>query len=278
MDVSKGRAMLQDITRSYTIAFTMRSGSTEICNLLARNRLGYPNEWFQKPLPAAEDRPPLDSFAAVVSQYQVEGIFGSKMSPNHRAALDEHLRSAVPGYRQLDDLLPGHRWVWLVRKNKILQAISYCRAEHSNQWASTQSDGTKAGDFPYDFFHILSRLMILQAGDLIWEIYFRERGIEPLIVVYETFFEDLDQQLPRLIDFLGGLPAGRTSVDTCTTYEPQRDEQSSLLRQRFMADLCRMGESSLASELGEPFEKWTRFFVEQQWRTGGGAPGPASEG
>jgi len=270
--------MLQDITRSYTIAFTMRSGSTEICNLLARNRLGDPHEWFQKPPAAAQDTASLDGFAAVVSQHQVNGIFGSKMSHNHRAALDEHLRGPVPGYRQLDDVLPGHRWVWLVRRDKILQAISYCRAEHSNQWHSLQSEGIRAGELPYDFLHILSRLMMVQTGDLAWELYFRERGIEPLVVVYETFFADLDRQLSRLIDFLGGLPAGRTSVDTCTTYEPQRDEQSSLLRQRFIADLCRLGESSLASELGEPLEKWTRFFVERQWRAAGSVPSPASEG
>ena len=99
-------ATLPRITRSFTIAFTMRSGSNEICNLLAKNGLGSPNEFFQNPLPTNQPGLVLESLARIINQHQVDGIFGSKMSHDHRARLDEQLRSAIPGYSRIDDLFP----------------------------------------------------------------------------------------------------------------------------------------------------------------------------
>ena len=254
------------ITRSFTIAFTMRSGSNEICNLLAKNGLGSPSEFFQNPLPTNEPGSVLEGLARIINQHQVDGIFGSKMSHDHRARLDEQLRSAIPGYSRIDDLFPHHRWVWLVRKDKILQAISWCRAEASHQWISGPHDAAKPGEYGYDFFAVLSRTMLIYGGELAWETYFRENSIKPLIVVYEDFFRDLEHQLRGLIDYLGGLPTERASLDTSTTFEIQRNEKSYAVRQRFISDLGRMGEQSMSQELGESLNKWGRFFFEQGWR------------
>lgn len=257
--------MLEDITRSFTIAFTMRSGSNAICNLLARNGLGAPTEWFQSPLAACNGESWLDAFVRLVNEHQAEGVFGSKMSHNHRAALDECLRSAIPGYRRLDEVLPGHRWVWLVRKNKVLQAISLCRAEQSGQWAMTGPDDAKPVDFDYDFFHVLSRIMMIQGGELAWDLYFQQNGIEPFLIVYEDFFQNLDCQLPRLIDYLGGLPPGR-SLDMSEGFVIQRDAMNRALERRFISDFTRVGETSFANEIGEPFDTWVRFFFQKGWR------------
>ena len=258
--------MFPKLVRTFTIAFTMRSGSNEICSLLAKNGLGSPNEFFQNPLPQHPFGVALDSFARVVKQNQIEGVFGSKMSHDHRAALDEQLRSAIPGYHRIDDLLPRHRWVWLVRRDKILQAISWCRAEASNQWISGQSNAVKPEGYGYDFFDILSRTMLIYAGELAWETYFHENSIKPLIVVYEDFFRDLEHQLGKLVDYLGGLPAERTSLDTGATFEIQRNEKSYAIKQRFISDLGRIGERSMAQELGEQLQRWVRFLFEQGWR------------
>ena len=259
--------MFANITRSYTIAFTVRSGSNAICDLLARNGLGAPSEWFQEPPTAQDGQPWLDAFARLINEHQAGGTFGSKMMHDHRARLDERLRAAIPDYRRLDDLLPFHRWLRLVRKDKALQAISLCRAEQSGRWARTESADMASGDYQYDFFHLLSRLMIIQAAEFAWEVYFQQQGIEPLVVVYEDFFQDLDGQLPKLIDYLGGLPPGRISLDTGQSYKIQRDETNYALRQRFISDLSRVGEDSFAQEKGVPKQRWERFFFDQQWRS-----------
>lgn len=235
--------------------------------------MGAPGEWFQKPLNASGDEPWLYTFTSFVSRHQVEGVFGSKMSHDHRAALDACLRAAIREYRLLNDELPCHRWVQLVGRDKVLQAISLCRAESSGQYAVTEPDDKPSRDFEFDFFHVLSRLMTVLAGDYPWELYFQQQGIDPLVIVYEDFFQDLDHQLPRLIDFLGGLPAGRTSLDMGQRFKVQWDETNYALRERFVSDLSRVGEPSLAEEIGEPWDKWARFYSERQWRS----PQPAVE-
>lgn len=259
--------MFEGITRSFTIGFTMRSGSNAICELLGRNRLGAPNEWFQNALEVGGGETWLQAFSRVVDRFQIGGVFGSKMSHDHRARLDENLRAAIPGYRRLDDVLPAHRWVWLVRKDKVLQAISLCRAESSGQFAITESGPRASGDYHYDFCHVLSRLLMLQGGEIAWELYFQEHGIEPFVIVYEEFFQDPERELPKLIDYLGGLPPDRATLDMTQTYKIQRDEVNLELRKRFVSDFSRVGEDSFAQEMGEPYQKWTRFFVEQRWRT-----------
>jgi LPS sulfotransferase NodH len=258
--------MFANIIRCYTIAFTVRSGSNAICDLLARNGLGAPSEWFQKPPSAQNDQPWLDAFVRLINERQAEGTFGSKMMHDHRARLDERLRAAIPGYRCLDDLLPFHRWLWLVRKDKALQAISLCRAERSGSWAMTESANMAPGDYEYDFIHVLSRLLMIQGGDFAWEVYFQQHGIEPFVIVYEDFFQDLDRQLPKLIDYLGGLPPGRAAVDMGQSFRIQRDAVSYALRQRFISDLTRIGEDSFAQEMGEPIKRWERFFFDRRWR------------
>ncbi len=262
----KSMGMFEQVKRSFTIAFTMRSGSTALCDLLEKNGLGSASEWFQGPIARKGDEPWLEAFCRLVNEKQVGGVFGSKMSHNHRAALDAELRAAIPAYRRLDDVLPDHRWVHLVRKDKILQAISYCRAESTNYWVRTDSSQPQS-EFEYDFFHVLSRLMIIQTGDLAWDIYFQRNGIEPFRIVYEDFFEDLDRQLTSLIDYLGGLPTGRASLELDPKFKVQRDEASNQLRERFISDLSRIGDPSLPQEIGRPWENWISFFSERQWHS-----------
>jgi trehalose 2-sulfotransferase len=252
------------VQRSYTIAFTMRSGSNELCNLLAKNGLGSPGEFFQKRLPGGPGLV-LDSFSKVINHYQRQGVFGSKMSHDHRAALDEQLRMAIPHYTRIDDVLPNHRWVWLVRQDKILQAISWCRAETSNRWAEPGEAKTKVIDYNYDFIHILSRVMMIFSAELAWEMYFRENRIEPFKIVYEELFRDVDQELKRLVDYLGGPGPGRKSLAKSSTFAVQRNEQSYALRQRFVNDLARLGSEGLTRELGKPLNTWVRFFFERGW-------------
>ena len=256
---------LTTVKRSYTIAFTMRSGSNEICNLLGRNGLGSPSEFFQKPIPG-EPSFVLDGFSRIVSRYQVRGIFGSKMAQEHRAGLDAQLRNAIPGYTRLDDVLPNHKWVWLSRRDKIMQAISWCRAETSNRWAARSAGEGKSSDYSYDYLHILSRVMLIHASEQGWEAYFQQNEIEPYRVVYEDFFADVGPQLARLIKYLGGLPPDYTTVDKGATFAVQRSEKSYQIRERFVSDLMRMGSHELTLEVGPSFKNWIHFMFDYGWK------------
>jgi LPS sulfotransferase NodH len=239
--------------------------------MLGRNGLGTPGEFFQMPFTGGNALV-LDGFTGIISRYQRHGIFGSKMAYPHRASLDAQLRKAVPGYKQIDDILPNHRWVWLTRRDKILQAISLCRAEASKEWASSSSTQQREQEYTYDFVHILSRVMLIYASELAWDTYFRKNGIQPFNIVYEDFFGDLDRQLSHLIDYLGGLPRKRIPINKRipiskrTTFRVQRNEKTYEIQQRFFSDLLRWGSDDLTVELGPSFMRWSRFLSDLGWR------------
>ena len=138
-----------------------------------------------------------------------------------------------------------------------------------------RTDKVNPASFSYDFFHILSRLMMIYVGEFAWESYFRGQKINPFVIIYEDFFRDLDRQLPALIDYLGGLPAGRTVIDKELTYKIQRNKETQAMRARFISDLERIGEQRILAELGKPCERWNRFFFEYGWRMPDDNPTPA---
>ena len=257
--------MFPDLARSYTIAFTPRSGSNALCELLARNCMGSPSECFQQPPVPQRGESGIGAFVSVVNKHQSHHTFACKLGHDHRARLDEYLRCHLPGYHRLDDILPGHRWVWLLRKDKVLQSISLCRAETSGRWSATEPSKEIIGDLEYDFFHILSRLMIIQAGEYAWKVYFEESGIKPFIIFYEDFFWSVEPEFSKLIEHLGGLPVGHRDLHLEHSFVIQRDERSYQIRQRFLRDLQRVGEEGFALEMGQRMKKWESFFFERQW-------------
>ena len=265
---------IPSIDRSYSIAFTPRSGSNAICHLLAQSGVGAPGELFQEPLgnhehfPRRDGQDFLDRFFRLIERHQACGIFGAKMSHDHRAAVDELLVEAIPGYRTLDDVLPNHRWVWLTRRDKILQAISLCRAETSNSWVHTQQISVKSQNFKYDYLEILSRFLLLSAADLAWDIYFSKYDIVHYKIIYEDFFTDSEHGLNQLADYLGGVPKGfrEGRVLPIAPLQIQRDAESLEMRERFIADLERVGGREFEAEQGEQLKRWNRFFFERGWR------------
>lgn len=260
--------MFPGINRSFTIAFTGRSGSNALCDLLTRNGLGVPGEYFQRLPACASAAEWLSYFSNLIMSCQASGIFGAKMSCDHRAAVDERLRASLAGYQRLDHILPAHRWIRLVRQDKVLQAVSWYRAEVSQQWSTEGPPQQSGREFPYDFFHILSRFMMVQAAEAAWDAYFAQYGITPLLVVYEEFFNDVSGQLRRLIDYLGGTPDGRRTLEIQPAFVIQRDAQSFEIRGRFMRELSRIGEAALADQLAHEYINWNRFFTERRWRVG----------
>ena len=225
---------LQDVRRSYTIAFSVRSGSNELCHLLSLNGLGAPSEHFQD-LAREQTVADLDAsreIFSIISTHTANAVFGSKMSHNHRARVDGVLRRTIGGYRNLNDLLPDHRWVWLIRRDKIAQAVSLCRAETSGVFATVNQSTSPSPPPSFDYYHVLSRVMMLCANDLAWQTYFDEHEIKPYTILYEDFFSDLGSSLPALVDYLGGVRE-HGALTLATGFAVQRDNVSAEWTSRF---------------------------------------------
>src|SRR5439155_12146435 len=134
-------------TTCYTIVFTPRSGSNLLCDVLRANGLGQPSEYFQHPLGVAnaayyrELGVSPDDFKTfltrLVTDKSQNGIFGVKLTWDHKNVLVEALRRHFGRNDGLVALSPRLRWVHLQRRDKIGQAISLWRASKSGIWTSS---------------------------------------------------------------------------------------------------------------------------------------------
>jgi LPS sulfotransferase NodH len=95
------------------------------------------------------------------------------MTHDHRAHLDGHLRNQLDGYNSVDDLLPGHGWIFLRRRDVIARAISWHIAQSTDRWHMPSGDREFQHDgVAYDFFSNLSKLMIFGANNVNWTTFF----------------------------------------------------------------------------------------------------------
>jgi LPS sulfotransferase NodH len=150
--------------RAYVIAASPRTGSSLLAEALtATGRAGNPDEFFDL-LPKNEqhwiDRyqiPPGPHYLdhLIRASRTPNGVFGFKLHWHQLPALRKRLAEArpvaEPDQRRVLDLLRQRfsdpRFVWLSRRNKVAQAISYYRAAESRVWR-TWNDGRSADQHP----------------------------------------------------------------------------------------------------------------------------------
>jgi LPS sulfotransferase NodH len=203
------------------VCATQRSGSTLLCELLkATGVAGIPNEYFQhfkdtgladqprQYLAGLDDPdvlallPPLDpgvpetsfDFEAVRRAGTTpNGVFAAKIMWSHTDDLWARL-----GDRTLEDVFGPLRYVQVIRRDKVAQAVSL--------WTAIQTQVWRSGDVPvaepvYSFAAIRQLVGWLEAGERGWTEWLR--GREPDVVVYEDFARDPGPT----IAILAGVPA-----------------------------------------------------------------------
>ena len=103
----------------------------------------------------------------------------------------------------LDEWFPSAAYVFLRRRNKVRQAISYSRAMHTEIWWSARgSSATTQGPdvAPQEIERLRRRLVMHERR---WEEFFEHTGIEPLELVYEDLARDPRRAVAAVIEHLG---------------------------------------------------------------------------
>lgn len=174
----------------YMICFSGRVGSNHLCEqLLSLGCFGNPREYYNPALkPAlmagfgAVDE--IDYWRRIESETRSrEGVWGLKVCRDGLLSIEAALGGVPPA-----------RPVWLRRRDRLRQAISWYRARATRVWVD-RGDAPTAPVPPYDRPAIDRYLAEIDRVDRFWEERFSERPLE-------LWYEELDGAIPLIARFL----------------------------------------------------------------------------
>lgn len=206
--------------QSYRIWFSPRSGSTLLCKGLEETGIaGKPGEFFT-----------LFEFNSLREKYKVEtypdlkrklwqegtsanGVFGIKIV-NDQKVFDEiySLKTKLdhrdsPEYDFMDEIFPKCKDIYLTRRNKIRQAVSWWKAIKDEVWhiepgQNKQLHGQEFYQKNYDFAALkqLFKEAILHECSI--QEHFTKLGIIPLTIVYEDMVKDFEGTIKKILTYL----------------------------------------------------------------------------
>jgi len=237
--------------RCYVVCTIPRSGSNLLTDgLRDTRRAGMPKQFF---LPKAESRyaaqvgiDPAADYAAYVraivnTKITRNEVFGFKLMSWYLEDFLTRLRDAhsfgnstTSDLEMLRDAFPRLRFIRIVRRHKLRQALSTARALQTGLW-KVQEGKSILREPEFDPDLIEQSLHEAERQDKLWDNFFRAIGIEPFEVEYEMLCQDYEKTIRAVLNFLEiKLPAGARVGPPVTTR--QADEISRVWEERFLAE------------------------------------------
>ncbi len=137
------------------------------------------------------------------------GVFGTKLMWNYFSQVVKAF-GELPAYQTLSPfelfatMLENPKYIWIVRKDKVRQAVSWAIAAQTNIYASSQGnieDHLDILKFDYKQINLLHRLVL--EGEEGWYNFFQTYDIKPFKVIYEELVENYEKTSVDILDFLG---------------------------------------------------------------------------
>jgi LPS sulfotransferase NodH len=210
---------------AYIICTSPRSGSWLLSEGLASTRLaGNPREWFtfhEEQKYRAQWRMAHESdlsYAAYLRLAGIDsttsnGVSGIKLHYFQFAALPKKMEPiadlrGLTAAQVVSQLFPQAKYLWLIRRDKARQAISFLIASHTNVWWTMEYG--EPGDYEasstdpeFDPQAIAHLEQVFLEHDSRWQSYFAENQIVPLIIYYEDLVSDYLGTIRRILRWLG---------------------------------------------------------------------------
>ncbi len=243
-------------TKSYRIWFTQRNGSSLLCKGLEQTGLaGKPGEFFnsfdhqslcQKYQVTTYEDLRAKLWEAGTSRNKIFGIKHSRHATYYGEIIKEI--KILKGHRPdepvdettlIEDLFPECKHIFLTRRNKIRQAVSWWKAIKDQVWhiepGQRRSNDPDFYNTNYDFAALTSLLNEVCLRECSIQEYFSRYEIAPLSIVYEYMILDFEGTVRKVIDFL---EIDHSQLDIQPMYyQKTADNHSEEWVQRFREDL-----------------------------------------
>ena len=201
---------------SYIICSTPRSGSFLLCEALRNTGLaGYPDEYFgPMHVPKWSKQWNVSTATDYINQVTVRGstpngVCGVKIMRLYWADFIAQLRKGTTQKNLsetdlISSLFPNLHHIWITRRNKVRQAVSWAKAMQGVPWIWEKDESfipEQELKFKYDIIdQFIEEVVIHEAA---WQEYFSDNAITPFVVVYEDFVQAYRQTAVRILDYLG---------------------------------------------------------------------------
>jgi trehalose 2-sulfotransferase len=233
--------------RSYFISTTPRTGSFLLAHALESTGIaGRPQEYFDpnfeelwlQRLGIASDA---EFFGKILPEGTTpNGVFAAKVHWHQFEYLGRKLQAAHGDGRILDLLkvsFPDLRYVFLTRRDKVRQAVSYYRAIETNVWWSAGADSRADQDPPapapeFDYERIDYWVTRLRDFETSWRRHFERAGVKPFEVSYEEFVVAYQPTVLAILRYLE-LPVTEGLRIAAPRLEKQADELSETWVRRY---------------------------------------------
>ena len=205
---------------SYWLCTTPRSGSSVLGDALARTGVaGRPTEYFNHrfwpeltrrfAVDPAENESVTNYLRALARETATpNGVFGVKVM------LDGDVRPFLEGLRELYGPLPDAeliratfsdlRFVYLTRRDKVRQAVSFVRAQGTGVWERYSGEAKpETPQLEFDFAALKQTVHDLTLREARWQDLFSALGVAPYTVVYEDYVLGPEAAVREMLDFLG---------------------------------------------------------------------------
>jgi LPS sulfotransferase NodH len=236
--------------RCYVVCTIPRSGSNLLTDGLRATRCaGMPHQFF---LPKSEARYGAEFGLDPDADYSryVRGIVNAKATRNEVFGfklmswyLDDFLTrlrdtrafgAATDDLSLLRSAFPRLRFVHILRRHKLRQALSTARALQTGLW-KVQKGKTMLREPQFDAELIEQSLKEAERQEKIWHTFFQRIGIDPFQVEYEELCRDYEANIRGVLDFLQiSLPRGARISPPVTIR--QSDEISRIWEERFLTE------------------------------------------
>lgn len=171
----------------------------------------------------------------------VEGVLRENTSPNGVFGMvvmwsyfDRMLQllQEIPVYKNfkgaalLAEVLQQPRYIWLRRRNRVEQAVSWAIACQTGVWTQKTGEKPRPRVVPkFDFKAIDEWLNRIETHETGWANYFRANRIEPLVLFYEDLVTCSQRSAEHVLEFLG-LPATAAAGVVPSTFQKQANRIS----------------------------------------------------